>query len=225
MREIEVDYEKLSERSDEIDCKEDKELVNEIVLELKRKIREDGLLYLTAPQIGYNSRIFVMNFSGELRTFINPIITSGKSFTLYKEVCYSIPGKEFIKAGNTNIYVTYQTPLGEIESKHMIGVAAQIFTHCVDHLDGILSSDLGLEVGEDFYSATDEERAEVLEQYHKSLEAALSNLRKDISEDDEALEFSEALDFMKAVQRGEVELVQVPVKVEEQEEKENEVSE
>ena len=132
----------LNDRAEEIDIRKENALMREIILELKDTLRnhKEGV-GLAAPQIGYNKRIFVINFSGDLRSFINPIISEVKGFELSKEGCLSIPGKEFIRPRNNEITVLYQTPLGKIESRKLVGKAAIIFQHEIDHLDGILFVD------------------------------------------------------------------------------------
>lgn len=71
----------LTDGAEVIDPKREKDLVHKIIIDLKDTIRENNLVYLTAPQIGYNKRILVINFNNDLRTFINPIITKMKGFT------------------------------------------------------------------------------------------------------------------------------------------------
>ena len=55
----------LNDRAEEIDMRKENALMREIILELKDTLRnhKEGV-GLAAPQIGYNKRIFVINFSG-----------------------------------------------------------------------------------------------------------------------------------------------------------------
>lgn len=71
----------LTDGTEVIDPKREKDLVHKIIIDLKDTVRENNLTYLTAPQIGYNKRILVINFNGDIRTFLNPIITKMKGFT------------------------------------------------------------------------------------------------------------------------------------------------
>ena len=63
MKEIIIDYEKLSTRSDEIDIRKENSTMREIVASLKEVVRAKQLKGLAAPQIGYNKRIFVINYN------------------------------------------------------------------------------------------------------------------------------------------------------------------
>lgn len=66
---------KLSERCLEIDIRTENKLMREIVKELKDTMRKNNLKSLSAPAIGYNKRIFCIEFSDiEIKTFINPVI-------------------------------------------------------------------------------------------------------------------------------------------------------
>ena len=210
-----TDVEKLSVRADEVDVRKDNNSVRDITIKLKNVIRDNNLTGLSAPQIGYDKRIFVINFSGDLRTFINPVITGVKGFELSREKCSSIPGKTFIRPRHNDIQVMYQTPLGKIESKQFLGLAAKIFQHHVDHLDGLLLSDIGLEIDEMFDNATEDERMEVINMYLDSLDIKQKEIDKEIQSDDELKKIAEGITFMEKLQKGEVQIERVPMTEEE----------
>lgn len=205
MKEIITDLEKLSDRCDEIDIRKENNLMREIILELKSTLRESkGGVGLAAPQIGYDKRIFVINFNGDLRTFINPIITQAKGLTFSREGCLSLPGKQYIRPRNNEITVLYQTPLGKSESRKMVGLAATVFQHELDHLDGITLADIGLEIDEDFDKATEEEKDEIIKMYMDSLDLKQKTSKDEIDSDKELKQMSNAIDFMEKVQTGKI---------------------
>lgn len=207
VKEIITDLEKLSDRCDEIDVRKENQLMRDIILDLKQTLRENPTgVGLAANQIGYNKRIFIINFNGDLRTFINPVISQVKGFTLNRESCLSLPGKSYIRPRHNEIMVIYQTPLGKTESRKIVGLAAYVFQHELDHLDGLTLADIGLEVGEDFDKATDEERNEVINAYLDSLDIKQKQLEEEIEEDEDLKQTSNAIKFMEALQKGEVEL-------------------
>ena len=205
------DIEKLSVRADEVDVRKENKEVRDITVALKNAVREHNLLSLTAPQIGFEKRIFVINFNGDIRTFINPMITNVKGFELSRETCTSIPDKTFIRPRHNDIQVMYQTPLGKIESKQFMGAAARVFQHCIDHLDGLLLSDIGLEIDEMFDSATEEERMEVINMYLDSLDIKQKEVDKEIQSDNELKKITEGIEFLEKVKKGEVQIEQVPM--------------
>lgn len=206
IKEIVLEEEKLTVRCDEIDPRTENKLMRQIIVDLKDAIREKNLVGLAANQIGYDKRIFVINFNGELRSFINPIITKAEGLELSREGCASIPNKEFVRPRHNNIEVTYMTPLGKIESRQLVGMAATVFQHEIDHLDGMLVNDIGFEVDEDFDNATDEERQEVINAYLDSLDLKRQELNEEIENDKELKQASDAIKFMEKVQKGEIEI-------------------
>lgn len=205
VKEIVTDLNELSFRSDEVDVKKDNDEVRQIVLELKDTLRahKNGV-GLAAPQIGKNKRIFVINFNGDIKTFINPIITQVKGMALNREGCLSLPGKEYIIPRFNEINVMYQTPLAKIEERKFLGLAAYIFQHELDHLEGIILSDMGLEVDSEFDNATEEEKAQILHRHLESLDLKKKDLDKEIEENPELKKTKDAIDFMTKVQKGEV---------------------
>ena len=206
MKEIITDIEKLGDTAEVINPTKENALMREIILELKEVVREKNLVGLSAPQIGYNKRIFVINFKGDLRTFINPIITQVKGFELSKEQCSSLPGKTFIRPRNNDIRAIYLTPLEKIQEQRFIGKAAEVFQHELDHLNGLLISDIGLEIDDDYEKASEEERLQIINTYMDSLDIKHKDINKIIEEDEELKKMSDAIDFMTKVQTGEVKL-------------------
>lgn len=216
IKDIITDVEQLSIRCDEIDIRKENDLMRSIILDLKETLREHKTgVGLSANQIGYSKRIFVINFNGEYRSFVNPIIVEVKGLTMNREACLSIPGKEYIRPRHNDITVMYQTPLGKTETKRFFGVAAYVFQHELDHLDGLLISDIGLEITEDFDKATEEERTEVLNMYLDSLDIKQKEIQKEIAEDKDLQDTDNAIKLMEAVQKGEVSIEYVEKKREE----------
>lgn len=215
MLEIITDESLLCDRAEEIDTRKQNKEMRETIIELKAIVREKNIKCLTAPQIGKPYRIMVINFdkSGP-RTFINPIITNAEGLELSKETCNSLPGKKFIRPRNNKINVTYQTPLGKAESRTLVGLAAVVFQHGLDHLDGLLISDVGLEIDSDFENASEEDRMKIIDMYLESLDIKKKNLDKEIQEDEDLRKMNDAINFLEKVQKGEVQVTYEKVKLE-----------
>ena len=195
----------LSERADEVDTIKEMKEARAIIAELKSIIRKNKLTSLSAPAIGYRKRIFCVNFSdSEIKTFINPIIVKAEGLVLSDETCTSIPGKRFILPRNNKVSIMYTSPLGKVESREVSGVAASVIQHEIHHLEGILLSDIGLEVDEMFDNATQEEREQVIGMYLDSLDIKQKELDKQIEEDADLKQIADATEFMEKVQSGEV---------------------
>lgn len=213
MSEIITDITKLGGSAELVDIRKEGELMRKTILDLKDTIREHNLSGLSAPQIGVDKRIVVINFNGDLRTFVNPIITDMKGLELAKETCSSIPGKTFIRPRNNQVAIAYQTPLGKVESRKLMGLAAIVFQHELDHLDGILLPDIGLEIDETFENATEEERQEVIDAYLESLDIKHKEINEEIENNPELKQMSDAIDFMTKVATGEVKVEDKKIEV------------
>lgn len=217
--EIVTDYDKLSERCIEVDTTKKNSDIQEIIVKLKNTIRaNEDMIGLSANQIGFDKRVICLNFNGEIRSFINPIITNAGPMELVQETCHSQPDKTFIRLRHNRVEITYQTPLAKIETVELFGMAARAIQHHIDHLDGLLLSDIGLEIEEDFMNASEEDKQEVISMYLDSLDLALKDIDIAIEEDSEAKQLRDATRFMESVRKGETKIESVPLSDEEIEE-------
>lgn len=204
-----VDLEALNaiSRSQEIDHEKDGKLLREITGNIKRTMRKKNLVSLSAPGIGYNKRIFCIDFSDkEIKSFINPVITNAEGIQLVREQCSSIPGKEYLVPRNKTVDVIYETPTGVIKNDRFKDVVAAVIQHEMQHLDGVTLEDIGLEVDSDFDEATEEERQEVIDMYLDSLDLKSQFLENEIAGDDELKLVAERYRFIEALAKGDITL-------------------
>lgn len=211
MEKIITDLEILCNRSDEIDVKKENEKVRDIILKLKDTIRENEIVALSAPQIGENKRIFCLAFNNkkDIHTFINPMIVKSGGIEITKETCSSLPNKTYIHPRFSSIVVIYTTPMGKVETRKLFGKTAQVFQHQLDHLDGILVSDIGLEIDEDFINAPKEEQEQVVKMYIDSLDLREKELKEEIEKDPQLKTQAKAMEFMQKVASGEIKMERV----------------
>ena len=207
--EIIKDIEKLQDRCDEINVGKENGYMRKIISDLKATMRENDLASLSAPQIGYDKRIFCINFDGDIKSFINPIITQASGLSLVRESCSSIPDRKFLRPRNTKINVMYQTPLQKPESRILTGMAAYVFQHELDHLDGILLTDIAMELGDGYDDLSEEEKTQLINEYKDSLDIKREEITDAIEKDEYAKRLTTSIDYMTAVEKGEVELEHV----------------
>lgn len=111
---------------------------------------------LAAPQVGHSKRIVIIESkpsvdeNGQeiapalpLLVLINPVITKYSSEKCdFEEGCFSVP----LYRGNVirpkKIKVTAQNERGEIININASGLLSRVIQHEIDHLDGILFTDL-----------------------------------------------------------------------------------
>lgn len=118
---------------------------------------EDGVA-LAAPQIGVNKRIFVIdekrgfddNVKWKQTVFINPeIVKLSNKQELKHEGCLSVRGIYGDTWRATSITVNAFNENGDKFSFVTSGVTAHIIQHEVDHLDGVLFIDHGINLVDD----------------------------------------------------------------------------
>lgn len=195
----------LHSRATETDTVSNNAEVRETILKMKEAVRENKLVGLTAPQVGVDMRIVVLNFDGDVRTFINPVVSNRKGIELSREVC-EIDGKEYIVPRNNDIDIYYTTPLGKIEHRQLLGMAAKVMLHQLDILDGISASDFGLEVMEGFDEASDEEKDKIIKMYLDSLDLLGKQVEEELKNDEDAQQIKNAVNFITKVRKGEVQI-------------------
>lgn len=213
MAEIITDYEKLCDRAEEIDTTKQGKEMRDIILELKRTVKEENLLGLAANQIGYNKRIIVINYNGDIRSYVNPVVYNAKGLTISRENSPSIPGKEYLVVRNQEVTVTYVTPLGKIKNDRFLGVAATMVQHLTNILDGVLISDVGFEIDENWDSFTDAEKEELLDMYLESVDLKRRKIQKEIDDDPELKQIDDGIKFLTAIQNGEVKLTPATIHI------------
>lgn len=195
----------LLTRCDEIDTISKSKEMREIVHEIKDTMRKKELKHLSAPAIGYDKRIFCIDYEDlEIKTYINPIIVNLSGLTLSRETCSSILGKTFLIPRCNDIAVMYQTPMGKSESKQLLGVAAIVFQHELNHLDGILLSDIGLEIDEEYDNASEEDKQKIIEMYLDSLDIKTKELNTEVESDPDLKKINDGIKFMEGVAKGEI---------------------
>ena len=102
---------------------------------------------LAGPQVGLNSRIFVMNPTGDRnqpeaeRVVINPEVRSRRGASTGEEGCLSLPDIYAEVTRPDRIEVAYRDPSGKEVELDLEGFQARVFQHELDHLEGILFID------------------------------------------------------------------------------------
>jgi peptide deformylase len=100
-------------------------------------------LGLSANQVGLKERVCVINMGTETWTLFNPeIIEKSETISSYSEGCLSYPGL-FLKIGRSDhIKVKFQAAGGQVIEHEFDGLTAVCIQHEIDHLDGIMFTDL-----------------------------------------------------------------------------------
>ncbi len=111
-----------------------------------------GGVGIAAPQVGSDLRVIVVDPSAgevasECRVMINPVLvrTASSTFYLNEEIegCLSLPGQYFKVERCEVAKVRWQTLDGQTVTENFSKLAARVVQHEMDHLKGVLLSDIG----------------------------------------------------------------------------------
>ena len=106
---------------------------------------------LAAPQVGISLRIFVTDVTWKdadpsPMVLVNPQITAQSDVTaIGPEGCLSIPDRSFDVSRPVWVDMTWQTIDGTTQSARFEGMQAICACHELDHLNGVLITDSGVE--------------------------------------------------------------------------------
>jgi peptide deformylase len=97
-------------------------------------------LGLAAPQVGVQKRLFVYQLDEDEgpKAIVNPVITESRGEWEYEEGCLSVPGLYFPIVRPKEVHLTGYDLDGNEISIEADELAARLFQHELDHLDGTL---------------------------------------------------------------------------------------
>jgi peptide deformylase len=99
---------------------------------------------LAAPQVGINTRLIVLNPTGQPdgnRVFVNPVIREPHGSVEAEEGCLSLPGINVQIRRAQTCRLTAQDIQGRPIELELEGLLARICQHETDHLNGVLIID------------------------------------------------------------------------------------
>lgn len=123
-----------------------KELHLQVGVMLELMYANEGL-GLAAPQIATSNRVLVMNFAGDPEqkdqefVAINPVIMEMKGTVEDREGCLSFPGLFSKVRRAKSVKVQAYNLKGELYEMQAVDLAARVWQHEIDHLEGILFID------------------------------------------------------------------------------------
>lgn len=128
--------------------KEISKITDEVVTVARRMLQlmhEAPGVGLAAPQVGLNLRMFVASHTGKEeddKVFINPVITPiGKTLVEMDEGCLSLPEIDISVLRPVEVKIEATGLDGQTFTLTSNELAARIWQHELDHLDGVLIID------------------------------------------------------------------------------------
>ena len=114
--------------------------------DLKETVRAESGAGLAAPQIGVNKRVVVVDVEEGFFELVNPVILSTKGEQTGPEGCLSVKGKQGTVTRPYKVKAEYRDRNGKKHKLTADGFFARAVCHELDHLDGILYTDIADEV-------------------------------------------------------------------------------
>ena len=129
------------------------EKLSALMNDLKDTVRAENGAGLAAPQIGVPVRAVVVDVEEGLFEMVNPVILSRKGEQTGPEGCLSVKGKQGTVTRPMKIKAEYRDRFGRKHKLTAEGFFARAVCHELDHLDGVIYTDIASEV----YDLPDEE--------------------------------------------------------------------
>ena len=191
-------------------CEDVEKINNEILdicAQMEDELNKTDYAGITASLIGYDKRIIALKFEDKIECLINPLITQKKSENyvvvkqkdIFSDQYYIIPRFKEIELFYTNKDKS-------VKRLGLKGDAAYFYQQLSDILGGLLISDYGMPIDDDWDELTDEQKNNVVELYMKSFQEASEYMEKLIDEDPQAHDIRKTLAFMESVRNGETKL-------------------
>lgn len=114
--------------------------------DMKETVRAENGAGLAAPQIGLNKRVVVIDVEEGFFELINPVILSSKGEQTGPEGCLSVKGKQGTVTRPYKVKAEYRDRNGKKHKLTAEGFFARAVCHELDHLDGILYTDIATEL-------------------------------------------------------------------------------
>lgn len=217
IRDIITDRNELEYRSEEFDIK-DSERLSTLITDLVDTLKaHPERLYLCGKEIGFKERIISIRMSEDdnIITMINPAIKQAGKMIIFREKDL-LNHMEYFIPRFSELTLTFQVgdnklTYGNVKSYKFSEGASIILCQAFDLLNGLFTSDYGLEVIPEFDEAPEEEQEEVLEEYIKSLKDYYAKLDAELLSSDEYSNTWEQSKFISAVNTGQIEFKQPEV--------------
>ena len=114
--------------------------------DLKQTVRAENGAGLAAPQVGVPLRAVVVDVEEGFFEMINPVILSSKGEQSGPEGCLSVKGKQGTVTRPYRVKAEYRDRFGRKHKLTAEGFFARAVCHELDHLDGIIYTDIADEV-------------------------------------------------------------------------------
>lgn len=119
-----------------------KEEIQQLILDMEKTMKEDDGVGLSAPQVGKNISLVVINSEDGILVLINPkILRKSWKKELLEEGCLSLPEVFGLVKRSVKIKLVVLNKKGKKIKFKASGLFARVIQHEIDHLNGVLFID------------------------------------------------------------------------------------
>mgnify|MGYP000361040859 CR=1 FL=1 len=118
----------------------DKKLIR-LLDDMRETMREHDGIGIAAPQVGVLRRVVVVDAGEDVLELINPVLLLEEGRQTEEEGCLSLPDRRGIVARPQKAVVSAYDRRGNLIEYTGEGMLARVFSHEIDHLDGVLFVD------------------------------------------------------------------------------------
>ena len=191
---------------------ETKKSITEIIDAIKNEFNLNSeILAISAPQVGFNKRIFALRFDDKIKFFINPVITKKEDLIIIPEKFSSMPGKEILIARPSNIRCSYIDEEFKYQTNTFKDYASFLFDQMYNLLDGVTPDLIGLvsdpETDGSLYDLSEDDFKEICDYYLNYIQNMSKTLNESIQGDDELSSQYRQLQFAEKVIYGKASIV------------------
>lgn len=138
----------LSKKSRTVEVFDEK--LAELIDDMKETMYTAEGVGLAAVQVGVLKRVVIIDVGDGLLELVNPeIISESDNRQCEIEGCLSLPGQSFYTDRPMEVKVKGQDRNGKWQVFKGVGLKARAFCHEIDHLDGIVISDIAVKAPEE----------------------------------------------------------------------------
>lgn len=116
--------------------------LHKLLKDMNETLQDSGGVGLAAPQIGILRRVVVVDTGEEILELVNPSLVETSGEQTGPEGCLSVPGKYGLVTRPNYAKVRAQNRNGEWFEAEGTELIARCFCHELDHLDGIVYTEI-----------------------------------------------------------------------------------
>lgn len=115
-----------------------------LIDDMKETLAQADGLGLAAPQVGVLKRVVIVKYEEYEYEVVNPVILETSGDDIDDEGCLSVKNQRGLVERPSHVKVEFLNRRGEKQIVEADGYFARVFFHEIDHLDGVVFTDIAI---------------------------------------------------------------------------------